>query len=57
MMKCNLCKTGIVLSALTGLALPTTALADFVADGKVKLDLKNFYLTRSYDTAADDVGS
>ena len=56
-MKCNLCKTGIVLSALTGLALPTTALADFVADGKVKLDLKNFYLTRSYDTAADDVGS
>ncbi|MDO6804082.1 OprD family outer membrane porin, partial [Wenyingzhuangia sp. 1_MG-2023] len=57
MKQSNLCKAGIVLSAVTGLALPTTALADFVADSTVKLDLKNFYLTRSYDTDADDVGS
>lgn len=54
----NLCKTGLVLSTVTGMMLPVVAHADFTADSKLKLDLKNFYLTRSYDdNTTDDVGS
>jgi benzoate transport porin len=50
------CKTGILVTALTSL-LPLAAHADFAADSSLKLDLKNFYLDRSYSGSTDGVGS
>lgn len=55
-MKNHARKTGILVSALTTL-LPMAAHADFVADSSLKLDLRNFYLDRTYSGSTDAVGS
>ena len=48
--------TGLIASSL-GLLMPATAQADFTADSKVKMELKNFYLDRKYIGSTSDVYS
>jgi len=48
MKKHKMYKHGFLLSSVTGLLLPAIAQAGFTEDSTVRLDLRNFYLDRSY---------